>query len=1074
MAVRCARPLTVLFAWLFAAHAAEAAEPRLIVLEAGVELVEPISTGDLLQVSLDVPRDRAWLIRVTRRGTDMKVAVVSRDETAYSHPVVRYSGDYIYVPAHEIDNFRLHVIADEPNGPPASVAIEAHDAGELPAVVSSVAEWTRSGALAFAEQTMDSRATALEEYRRVERVLYAASDPLLRRIRADAVHAQGEIAYFLEDAVLTTERLREAATQFDALGQPVDQAMALNSLGLWYMDRRQIDAADEAFAAAMRAAQAAGDAIARSMVQYNTCLVPLAAKQLQQAESCLATAVLLADQAADRAFAQSVRYAQAGVYAMRGEAADALPILLEILARIESLDWYLHGTFYNNLALQYARLGDTPQALAYYHKALEVNRQQGRRNTVTLNLRNLGIKYFELGDAERASEFLHSALEMSESIGDSAEAADAEVTLAFFARVQGNLDQSAAYLSAAERRQLDDPDRNGDIAMARTYLSLAEGDIAAAAAQIDLAYEHFSAIEPSFLSQAKLAIAEAEVMRTKGDTDAALSAIDRAIGYYEQLRYPVGIAVGNGKRAEIALARGELADAEQAARTAMNMFRPVRGQLASLDLRANWGEESMAFIDVLIDVAMQRHAAEPTGGHDATALEHAIAARAQTLAETLHSDGPKTGANTELLDRRRDLLLQVSRHADTARSDGSGPPLSDLLLELDQLDQQLASAAPRRASVSGAEIVTAAGVQDALAPNEALLTIYLGDNAGFVWLLGSDGLRSERLRDPDKIADSAVRIARGLRERRDVQRDLAELSAQLLPLLPANDVERLFLSVDGPLSYLPLDLLTIPATTTTLLERFAVVNLPTPAVLTYENGSAADTADIGVDVFVDPTFTASDPRLPNDQRDTPAADTRLGASTLGTQDWNRLAYTAQEAVSIDKRFGSARVRVREGPAANRDAVLQLDGAGAQILHLATHGVVNSERPELTGLMLSRFDPAGQAIDGFVGTRDIYSLQLDASLVVLSACETALGREIRGEGLVGLTRAFMYAGADQVVASLWQVSDSATAYLMDAFYAAYLESFDAAAALQQAKQAVRSQRRWRDPYYWSGFVLYGVR
>ena len=145
----------------------------------------------------------------------------------------------------------------------------------------------------------------------------------------------------------------------------------------------------------------------------------------------------------------------------------------------------------------------------------------------------------------------------------------------------------------------------------------------------------------------------------------------------------------------------------------------------------------------------------------------------------------------------------------------------------------------------------------------------------------------------------------------------------------------------------------------------------------------------------------------------------------------------------------------------------------RIVHIATHSVVNSSHPELSGIVLSMVNEQGEEEDGLLQLHDIYSLKLDAELVVLSACNTGLGKDVRGEGLVGLTRGFMYAGASSVVASLWKVDDSASAELMTHFYKAmFEEDLPPAAALRSAKETMWRQKHWRSPHYWSAFVLQG--
>jgi CHAT domain-containing protein len=145
----------------------------------------------------------------------------------------------------------------------------------------------------------------------------------------------------------------------------------------------------------------------------------------------------------------------------------------------------------------------------------------------------------------------------------------------------------------------------------------------------------------------------------------------------------------------------------------------------------------------------------------------------------------------------------------------------------------------------------------------------------------------------------------------------------------------------------------------------------------------------------------------------------------------------------------------------------------RILHFATHGLFDSEHPDLSGLVLSLVDETGSPREGFLRMHEVYNLQLSADLVVLSACQTALGRELRGEGLLGLTRGFIYAGARRVVASLWQVDDESSAELMRRFYRGMLvEGRRPADALRAAQLELARHRRWSAPFYWAGFVLLG--
>jgi CHAT domain-containing protein len=145
----------------------------------------------------------------------------------------------------------------------------------------------------------------------------------------------------------------------------------------------------------------------------------------------------------------------------------------------------------------------------------------------------------------------------------------------------------------------------------------------------------------------------------------------------------------------------------------------------------------------------------------------------------------------------------------------------------------------------------------------------------------------------------------------------------------------------------------------------------------------------------------------------------------------------------------------------------------RIVHFATHGVVDFQHPELSGIVLSMVDEKGQPQDGYLRLHDIYNLNLPADLVVLSACQTGIGKQIKGEGLIALTRGFMYAGAQRVVASLWKVDDTATSELMAEFYKQMFTNHEKpAAALRAAQLKLSKVKRWRSSYFWAGFILQG--
>jgi CHAT domain-containing protein len=188
-----------------------------------------------------------------------------------------------------------------------------------------------------------------------------------------------------------------------------------------------------------------------------------------------------------------------------------------------------------------------------------------------------------------------------------------------------------------------------------------------------------------------------------------------------------------------------------------------------------------------------------------------------------------------------------------------------------------------------------------------------------------------------------------------------------------------------------------------------------------------------------------------------------------------LPLSSREANRIFELCRSQRCLKALGFDANRALATSLQMSGYRYVHFATHALTDDDHPELSGIVLSLVDRAGVEQNGFLRVQDLYGLRLRADLVVLSACDTAVGKQVSGEGLLSVARGFFYAGAARVMATLWRVDDTATATFMALFYEALLGEAhpSPAAALRAAQTAMRAQQRWSDPYYWSGFVLQGA-
>ena len=384
--------------------------------------------------------------------------------------------------------------------------------------------------------------------------------------------------------------------------------------------------------------------------------------------------------------------------------------------------------------------------------------------------------------------------------------------------------------------------------------------------------------------------------------------------------------------------------------------------------------------------------------------------------------------------------------------------------------------------------LSAPQVQALLDGDTLLLSYSLGEARSVLWAVTAQSIASFELPGRAVLEAAARRFHEGLSVHDPAGRvrqaaGAAALGRLLLgPVAERLDRQRLVVVPDGALEYVPFGALPEPgggALAGPILERHEVVYLPSASALAIQRQvlERRPPAPKRLLVLADPVFDVDDPRLARLASTRGKAPAARGISRGGDGPaFERLPGSRQEAEAIAalapaEPAGSTRLALDFD--ASRSEALSDRLSAYRIVHFATHGIIDAEHPALSGLALSMVDRAGQPQAGFLHLHDLYNLRLNADLVVLSGCRTALGKEVRGEGLIGLTRGFLYAGAPRVVASLWRVEDLATAALMTRFYhALWSERLRPAAALRAAQLSLRQQRRWRDPYFWAGFVLEG--
>jgi CHAT domain-containing protein/Tfp pilus assembly protein PilF len=556
------------------------------------------------------------------------------------------------------------------------------------------------------------------------------------------------------------------------------------------------------------------------------------------------------------------------------------------------------------------------------------------------------------------------------------------------------------------------------------------------------------------------------------------------------------------------LGQNNLDRAEDALRRSIEATENIRRVSISSDLTAAFSATVYERYEKYIECLMRQSGGQPAGDISVRAFETSEMARGRSLAELLRATETTLapGLDPQLTTREKSL-----RQALRVNEDYKVKLLSRAYKkeELDTLEAEHARLEDEYRSVletirarypSYAEISRPVGwdlrrIQEQVIWDDqtVLLEYSLGENKSFVWVVTRDRLMSYELRPRVDINAAAKKVYQSLTARPSVEGELnaatQELARLILSPVAAHlDKRRLIVVADGALNYIPFQILPEPSGSEPLVAGHEVINAPSASILGELRQEAArrQAPSKVLAAFGDPVFASNYAQRKSDGEQLASVQTaeterwrhalrdiELNADSFDPSVIKPLFYARRELANLREVAGDRGTFVATDFAATRDQLLRTDLNGYAILHFATHGFLDPKRPENSGLVLSTVNPEGKVQDGFVGLKDIYGLRAPVDLVVLSACQTALGKDVRGEGLIGLTRGFMYAGASTVVASLWKVDDEATAELMKQFYANMLrKGMTPSAALREAQNSIRQRPEWSSPHYWAAFTLQG--
>ena len=920
------------------------------------------------------------------------------------------------------------------------------------------ADQLRNGTLEAKRKSIEKYHEALELYRRAGD--HSGEAVTLASI-AWVYSSLGEMQKALE-------KNNEALPILQAVGDRNEEAVTINNIGLIYQSLGEMQKALEKFNEALPISRAVGDRSGEAFTINNIGTIYQLLGETQKALEKYNESLPISRAVGDRSGEAFTINNIGEIYRSLGETKKALQKYNEALSIFRAVgDRSGEAVTINNIGLVYRSLGEMRKALEKYNEALPIFRAVGDRNREAVTINNIGSVYRLLGETKKALEKYNEALPIFQAAGDRSRKAATLNNIGQVYWLLGEAQKALEKYNEALPIRREVGDRNGEAA---TLLGIAR------------------------------------VEQKRGNLTQARQYAEQAISIVESVRADIS---SQELRASFFASRQEFYESYIDILMQMHKQNPT----ASFDALA-LGVSERARARSLLELLTEARA-DIRQGVDGSLLQ-----RERSLRQRLAA---RAAAQASLLNRKHT----------PEQAEAIAKEIASIIFEYEELQGKIRASSPKYAALTQPQPLNLSEIQQQVLDPETLLLEYsLGENASYLFVVSPTSITWRQLPERAEIEAATRRVrelltapqpqhgdteakyqARIKEARSSYWPQAAVLSRMLLgPAASQLGRKRLLIVADGALQYLPFGALPAPemergadrgtgrqgygeaegkgkprpvassprrpVVFTPLIAEHEIVHLPSASALAVLRRELAgrQPAAKTVAVLADPVFSADDARVKSGakaQTGEEAPTDLMRAINDVRCELSRLLLTKEEAeaiLSVTPRtdgFGALDFR------ANRATAVSDELSRYRIVHFATHGLLNSEHPELSGVVLSLVDERGQPQDGFLRLHEIFNLRLPAELVVLSACQTGLGKEVKGEGLVGLTRGFMYAGAARVVASLWQVNDAATAELMKRFYRRMLQDgMRPVAALRAAQVDMWKRPQWRSPFYWGGFVLQG--
>ena len=606
-----------------------------------------------------------------------------------------------------------------------------------------------------------------------------------------------------------------------------------------------------------------------------------------------------------------------------------------------------------------------------------------------------------------------------------------------------------------------------------------------------------------------------EAFAKRGDTLKAIDNLNSALQINRTIKDKFAEAETLYHLAKVNAALGDDKSSLKSIENSILLTENLNSDILNTKLKITYFSSAFDRYEIYINRLMRSQREQPAEEFAVRALQASEKSRARSLVENLQladaavikDASPEiTGKEKEiraLLNAKTDILTDLlSADGEKDKIAKSDNEIRDLQNQLEIINATLKQQSPIYSAIRNPAPFDVGEFQrDILEDNSLLLEFSFGKDESYLWLVGKNDFNSyilppreeietkvEKLREliasremkPDEaIEDYQKRISD---TESNYQTEAKELSNQLFGQIGDKlSRKRLIIVPDGKLHYFPVAALPLPNSIddTPILLTNETIYEPSAATLALlmRNGQKPSAATKNLLVFSDPIFSNQDARVSGvnseTQNETGAIQTDKFRFAESLTSLVRLNASKDESDSIIEIVGASESTALSGAAATREKALDASIGDYKIIHFATHGLIKEDRPELSGIVLSQVDGGGQPVNGVVRLQDIYAMNLSADAVVLSACDTGIGKEVKGEGLMSLNNAFLQTGAKTVVSTLWKVDDYAARELMKNFYSELASGkVSTSEALRRAQIKLRQNPQYQSPFYWAAFTIEG--